>query len=85
MLFRSGMDFGGGAPPRYVDAVMPGMDGCIHIMEAGTRAGEEGDGDNGGAQDKRRWYDDAVCVSLHLERSVMQRLLKHPELRRYGS
>ena len=55
-----GVDFGGGQAPRYVDATMPSMDGCIHVMEAGpaTHAG----GDEG----RRRWYDEPVCVSLHL-------------------
>ena len=82
-----GVDFGGGAPPRYVDAVMPSMDGCIHFMEAGPSAeeGSRGGEGSGEARGKRRWYDDAVCVSLHLARSVMNRLLDDPDLRRYSS
>ncbi|KAI0708509.1 transferase family-domain-containing protein [Earliella scabrosa] len=68
-----GVDFGGGAPPRYVDAVMPSMDGCIHVMEAGPL----------GAGNGGRWYAEPVCVSLHLAADVMDKLLKDPELRKY--
>ncbi|KAI0672117.1 hypothetical protein C8Q78DRAFT_1068740 [Trametes maxima] len=67
-----GLDFGGGAPPRFVDAVMPSMDGCIHVMEAGP-----GEGIKGG-----RWYDESVCLSLHLRADAMERLLADPELRK---
>ncbi|KAI0708513.1 hypothetical protein C8Q76DRAFT_799767 [Earliella scabrosa] len=68
-----GVDFGGGAPPRYVDAVMPSMDGCIHVMEAGPA----------GAGSGGRWHAEPVCVSLHLAADVMDKLLKDPELRKY--
>lgn len=73
-----GVDFGVGAPPRYVDAFIPDMDGCIHIMEAGPLVGKA----SGGAG---RWYDETVCLSLHLAQDVMQRLLQDPELRKYRS
>ena len=68
-----GVDFGGSAPPRYVDAVMPSMDGCIHVMEAGPA----------GAGSGGRWHAEPVCVSLHLAADVMDKLLKDPELRKY--
>ncbi|KAI0752545.1 hypothetical protein C8Q80DRAFT_1302188 [Daedaleopsis nitida] len=69
-----GVDFGGGRAPRYVDAVMPSMDGCLHVMEAGPASAAPGAG---------RWYDEPVCVSLHLVENVMESLLKDPELRKY--
>ncbi|RDX39957.1 hypothetical protein OH76DRAFT_1413266 [Lentinus brumalis] len=72
-----GVEFCGGAPPRYVDAVMPNMDGCIHVMEAGPPTSRTGDGSGG------RWYAEPVCLSLHLAKDVMDTLLKDPELRRY--
>ncbi|KAI0767622.1 transferase family-domain-containing protein [Fomes fomentarius] len=74
-----GVDFGGGTPPRYVDAVMPSMDGCIHVMEAGppTVVSSEKTGGSG------RWYNEPVCLSVHLKADVMERLLKDPELRKY--
>ena len=65
MLFRS---------PRFVEAVMPNMDGCIHVMEAGPAKTMSG----GGA----RWYAEPVSVSLHLAKDVVERLLKDPELMR---
>ncbi|KAI0649731.1 transferase family-domain-containing protein [Trametes meyenii] len=68
-----GLDFGGGAPPRFVDAVMPSMDGCIHVMEAGPAKGAKGG----------RWYDESVCVSLRLRSDVVERLLNDPELRKH--
>ena len=66
------VDFGFGSMPRYVDAVMPNLDGCVHVMEAGPR--EVGAG---------RWYDQPVCVALNLEEKAMDRLLKDPEVRKY--
>lgn len=72
-----GVDFGVGAPPRYVDAFIPDMDGCIHIMEAGPLVGKASGGGAG------RWYDETVCLSLHLAQDVMQKLLQDPDLRKY--
>ncbi|KZV93946.1 hypothetical protein EXIGLDRAFT_716574 [Exidia glandulosa HHB12029] len=63
------IDFvGDGRPVRYVDALMPDVDGCLCIME-----GEKATG--------RQWYDDSVCVSLHLKADVMLRVLVDPLLR----
>ncbi len=73
-----GIDFGGGKPPRYVDAVMPSMDGWIQVMEAGpTEVISEKTGGSG------RWYDEPVCLSVHLKAYVIERLLKDPELQKY--
>ncbi|KAI0772988.1 transferase family-domain-containing protein [Trametes elegans] len=70
-----GVDFGAGRPPRYVDAVMPSADGCFHVMEAGPPAA--------GRRNGGRWYDEPVCLSLHLRADVMARLLQDPELRKH--
>ena len=66
------VDFGTGVP-RFVDAVMPNVDGCVHIME------------NGDATDRKKdnWYDGTVSVSFHLRTDVMEKLLHDPELRKY--
>ena len=66
-----GVDFGSGTPPRFVEAVMPSMDGCIHVMEAGPASPATGAVSGGGA----RGYAEPVCVSLHLAKDVMKRLL----------
>ncbi|KAI0323922.1 hypothetical protein GY45DRAFT_499270 [Cubamyces sp. BRFM 1775] len=70
-----GVDFGSGAPPRYVDAVMPSMDGCIHVMEAGPSPAGRGD-----IETPARWYDSPVCVSLHLAAEVMAKLVRDVKL-----
>ena len=66
------VDFGEGVP-RFVDAFMPNMDGCVHIMENG----------NARATSKKNWYEQTVSVSLHLRSDVMEKLLHDSELRRY--
>ncbi|EIW53201.1 uncharacterized protein TRAVEDRAFT_173856 [Trametes versicolor FP-101664 SS1] len=73
-----GIDFGSGAPPRYVEAVLPNMDGVFHAMEAKATSG---DGALQGGN--RRWYDGPVCVSLHFNKEAMRKLLEDPELRKY--
>ncbi|KAI0366563.1 hypothetical protein BV20DRAFT_1095046 [Pilatotrama ljubarskyi] len=75
------LEFAGGMRPRDTDPVMPSMDGCIHIMEAHSSSV----GTVGGATYSAggRWYDEPVCLSLHLAADVMRRLLKDPELRKY--
>ncbi|KAI0652914.1 hypothetical protein C8Q70DRAFT_1096247 [Cubamyces menziesii] len=74
-----GIDFGSGAPPRYVDAVMPSMDGCIHVMEAGPLSVRRGSTETPG-----RWYDSPVCVSLHLAAEVMAKLVRDAVYRPCG-
>ncbi|OJT03674.1 Spermidine hydroxycinnamoyl transferase [Trametes pubescens] len=74
-----GIDFGGGAPPRYVEAVMPNMDGVFHIMDARATSGD------GSVQaGNRRWFDGPVCVSLHFNAESMRKLLEDSELRKYN-
>ncbi|UJR19939.1 hypothetical protein I4U23_023071 [Adineta vaga] len=66
------IDFGMGLP-RFVDAFMPSVDGCVHLME------------NGNTNDakKKNWYDETVSVSLHLRTNIMNKLLNDPDLRKY--
>ncbi|KAI0634372.1 transferase family-domain-containing protein [Trametes polyzona] len=71
-----GIDFGAGVSARYVDGFIPNMDGCIHITEAGPLAGERKRG---------RWYDNTVCLSMHLATEVMHNVLRDPELRKYST
>ncbi|KAH9848093.1 transferase family-domain-containing protein [Lenzites betulinus] len=74
-----GVDFGSGAPPRYVDAVMPNLDGCVHVMEAGPKTRREAGAESGNG----RWYDEPVCLSLHIAAEPLEKLLKDPEFRKY--
>lgn len=72
------MDFDGrGERPTYFEAIMPNLDGCVQVMEAGHIHGvlKSGRGD---------WYADGVSVSLHLATAVAQRLLEDPLLRKYA-
>jgi len=74
------MDFDGGNAPRYAEAFMPSMDGCIQIMESGvTPLVQRGD------LKKVHWADEGVCVSLYLKDDVMERFLGNPQLRKYRS
>lgn len=70
------VDFGDG-PPLYVEAVMPPCDGCVQVMEAAPRVKN----DENGA--KSSWWAGGVDMSVHLEQTAMERLLKEPLLRRY--
>ena len=66
---------------RYVEAVMPGVDGLVEIMEA-PRDDDDG-GESGdmrsvigvGNGEGRSWIADGVDVSLYLEETAMVRLL----------
>jgi hypothetical protein len=60
------VDFIGAERPRYVEAVMPALDGLVEVMEAP------------GVEKKRKggsWIDDGVDVSVFLEEKAMERLL----------
>ncbi len=63
------VDFGGGERPRYVESIMPEVDGCVQVMESGHH--DEDGGTTG------------MSVSLHLATDVMQKLLNDPQLRKY--
>ncbi|KAI1792739.1 transferase family-domain-containing protein [Ganoderma leucocontextum] len=71
-----GIDFGGGAPPRFVDPLLPHVDGCVLVIEGAPSASGNGE--------EWRWYNRAVCVSLHIAKEVLEKLSKDPELRKYA-
>ncbi|KAG2177432.1 hypothetical protein INT44_007943 [Umbelopsis vinacea] len=71
-----GIDFGAGSLPRYVQPLMPSIDGCMHIMEAQGSISE--DASTG------HWYENGVGVRLHLESNAMEKLLKDPMLRAHN-
>lgn len=68
------IDFGSGRP-RYVEAIMPHMDGLVQIMEAAPVEGSL-------KEEKRHWAADGVDVQLHLATEPMKRLLNDLLLRR---
>ncbi|CCM03694.1 uncharacterized protein FIBRA_05839 [Fibroporia radiculosa] len=72
------VDFGSGALPRYVEAVIPSTDGCVHIMEAAPTASST----DGGRL--KHWCDDGVDVSLYIAADVAERVLRDPMLRQYS-
>ncbi|KZT74008.1 transferase family protein [Daedalea quercina L-15889] len=76
------VDFGPKTCARYVEAIMPRLDGCLQVMEA-FPAGRADVGYNKAGRQKR-WYDDGVDVSLHLTTDAMEKLVKDPLLRRYS-
>lgn len=67
------VDFTGGETgrPCYVDALMPDVDGLVEIMEApGAERYKEGGS----------WWSDGVDISIHLEATVMERLIADQSL-----
>jgi len=80
------VDFGTALPPRYVEAVMPSMDGCVQLMEAApVESSKEVLGSSRDLKKLNHWCDNGVDVSIHLESKAMERLLKDPLLRKYSS
>lgn len=67
------VDFGSG-PLRYVDGVMPSMDGIVVIKEAPNPAGDMESRKN------TSWTDNGVDVDVHILRKDMERLLHDPLL-----
>ncbi|KAJ6608799.1 hypothetical protein B0H10DRAFT_1955127 [Mycena sp. CBHHK59/15] len=71
------VDFGGGRP-RFVQAIMPAMEGVIQVMEA-MPASSRG----------RPWYQDGASVSLVLNTQVTEKIMNDnindPLLRKYRS
>jgi hypothetical protein len=66
------VDFGGGRP-RFVQGIMPAMDGLMQVMEAMPPASSTGG----------PWYQDGASVSMTLTTEVIQRMLGDPLLRMY--
>ncbi|RFU29809.1 hypothetical protein B7463_g6526, partial [Scytalidium lignicola] len=67
VLFAREEDWGSDGALRYVEPLMPNMDGLLEIMEAGA----SGKSSEGG----RHWTDNGVDVSIYLENGTMKRLL----------
>lgn len=68
------VDFGLG-PLRYVDSVMPSMDGIVVIKEAPRQAGGSEFGGNVSS-----WTDNGVDVDVNIMKTDMERLLMDPLL-----
>ncbi|KAJ7243956.1 hypothetical protein C8J57DRAFT_1364749 [Mycena rebaudengoi] len=68
------VDFGGGRP-RFVQGIMPAMDGlmAMQVMEAMPPASSTGG----------PWYQDGASVSMTLTTEIIQRMLGDPLLRMY--
>ncbi|TFY69910.1 hypothetical protein EVJ58_g141 [Rhodofomes roseus] len=78
------LDFGTQSRALYVEAVMPSCDGCVQVMEAvPAREEHPGAGDNKEGGRRKRWYEDGVDVSLHLNADAMENLMRDPLLRKY--
>jgi len=71
------LDFGGGVVPRYVEAIMPDMDGIIELKEAPPIPEID---DNVGVASTRSWTHSGVDISVHLRSDAMERLLQDPYL-----
>lgn len=74
-----GINFGAGSTARYIETVMPNMDGCLQIMEAGGSFKEDIISQHTAGD----WYDEGVSVTLHIASDAMEKLLKDPLLRKY--
>jgi hypothetical protein len=69
------LDFGLGGLPRYVEAVMPRLDGLLQLIEASVP-------DTSPGQERAaHWTAYGVDVHLYLRSSVMDRLIHDPLLR----
>ncbi|KAJ3786314.1 hypothetical protein GGU11DRAFT_589503 [Lentinula aff. detonsa] len=74
------VDFGFGAKPRMVDSLLFECDGCVQIMESGSKIVLS----NTYSDSKRTpWYDTGVSVGLHFKEDVMERMLADPWFRKY--
>ena len=72
-----GIGFGLGESIRYIDEVVPNMDGVIVIKAPPKKAQSDvssGDGP------MRSWTDHGVDTSVHIRDQDMERLLKDPYL-----
>lgn len=70
------IDFGYGIP-RYVEAVMPKMDGLFQLMEAKPRTGPQ-------ETQSRSWSVNGVDCHLYLQSKTVQNLLRDSFLRKYA-
>lgn len=70
--------FGLGENIRYVDEVVPNMDGVIVIKEAPPKKAQDDTSRVNGS--KQSWTDHGVDISVHVRDQEMERLLKDPYL-----
>lgn len=70
--------FGLGESIRYVDEVVPNMDGVIVIKEGPPKKAQSDV--SSGNESRRSWTDHGVDVSVHIRDQDMERLLKDPYL-----
>lgn len=86
------VDFGAGMVPRYVEAIMPDLDGIVQVI-TGPRGGGvrdeeeeeaygkmEEEGDRRRTRARKTWYRDGVNISVHICSDAMEKLLKDPHL-----
>lgn len=66
------VDFGLGESIRYVDGVVPNMDGVMIVKEAPPKKGQD--------ESKPSWTDNGVDVSVHIRDQDMERLVNDPYL-----
>ncbi|KAJ5587558.1 transferase family protein [Penicillium hispanicum] len=71
------LDFGSGVIPRYVEALMPDMDGTIQLKQAPPPKYETA---QNGAARLRPWYQNGVDISFHVRSDVVENMLKDPYL-----
>jgi hypothetical protein len=74
---REGVRGDKGGRPRYVESVMPDVDGCVQIGEAGYGGLTE-------AGTGTKWYEETVGVRLHVRTDVLDRIREDELLRRYS-
>ncbi|MCJ1308288.1 hypothetical protein MMC25_001941 [Agyrium rufum] len=67
------VDFGTGFA-RYVDSIVPDLDGCVQLMEAGPVNDLDQEGE------RAHWCDSGVDVSIHLEARAAERMIRDPWL-----
>ncbi|KAJ9259628.1 hypothetical protein DTO212C5_8582 [Paecilomyces variotii] len=72
------VDFGTGSVPRYVEAIIPDMDGNVQIKQ-GPRPAVNAVPDLVSAE-SQSWYNNGVDISVHLRSSAMEKLLKDEHL-----
>lgn len=71
------VDFGAGVIPRYVEAIIPNLDGNIQLKQASPAVRETG---NEASAQTKSWYHSGVDISVHLRSDFMEKLVKDPRL-----
>lgn len=71
------LDFGTGVTPRYVEAIIPDMDGNIQLKQGPP---VEKIATDASSEQPQSWYQNGVDISVHLRSDFMENLLKDPHL-----